>query len=521
MHRITCLLVSVAACSAHGAPSSVACSDGAVAVTGGCVRGDHGAFRGIPYAAPPVGALRWKPPAPVVPWTGTRDAITFGKSCPQLDDTIGGKLDTAEDCLTLNVWSPKVDTKAKLPVMVWIHGGGLVQGGSAVSAYDGQHLAADGNVVVVSINYRLGPLGFLSHPALSAEDTKHHASGNYGVMDQLAALDWVRANVAAFGGDAANVTIFGESAGGESTCALMASPLANGLFAKAIIESAQCVPIGRAMRDLRGDAHGESAEAQGMRLGKLFGCDDAACLRDVPVDKLVHASPAGVGFFGKGEHYTFALDNVVFTRTPRDLLDRHELADVPTLIGTTADEATLFTLKLPVQREAAYEATVKRLLGDKAPTVLATYTARTHGTPKRAFDALVTDMVFTCPTRHAARELRARQHHVYRYLFAHVTEHAKYKAMGATHGTEIPYVFGTVGPTATEAERTLSRTMLGYWTRFARTGDPNGGDAPKWPAYDAASDAYLELQTPIAARDHLRATECDLVDTIGPPSDGD
>lgn len=504
------------------APARSPCTDGTIAVTGGCVRGTQAGavrvFRGIPYAAAPVGARRWQPPAAVVPWRGARDASEFGKACPQLDDTIGGKLEQSEDCLTLNVWAAAA-TRSPRPVMVWIHGGGLVQGGSAVPAYDGQHLARDGDVVVVSIQYRLGPLGFLAHPALSAEDADHHASGNYGLMDQIAALAWVRANIAAFGGDPANVTIFGESAGGESVCALMASPRAAGLFARAIIESAQCVAVnGKSARALRGASAGESAEAQGTRIASALGCagDDAAaaaCLRGKSVAELVHARPAALGFLASGEHYGLVIDGAVLDAAPRELLDAGKLANVPTLVGTTADEATLFTAQTKLVRPLAFAAIVAKLFPGRARDVLARYPVDVYGSPKAAFDALVTDFVFGCPTRHAARALRARQPHVYRYLFAHVTAHAKYRALGATHGSEIPYVFGTLAD-ATADELVLSRAMLAYWAQFAHTGEPSAPDAPAWPAYAVADDPYLELQTPIAARARLRADECDLLDAL-------
>jgi len=503
---------------AHGV---VVGKTGDVMTAGGPVRGDETAnglaFRGIPYAAPPVGPLRWKPPADAAAWTTVRDATAFGKACPQLDNTIGGKLAWDEDCLTLNVWTPKLAGKAA--VMVWIHGGGLVQGGSALPIYDGATLAHDGGVVVVSINYRLGPLGYLAHPALTAEDTAHHASGNFGLLDQIAALRWVQRNIAAFGGDPSNVTIFGESAGGESVCALLASPLAAGLFAKGVIESAQCVGYGKALRALHdAKARVESGEAQGLRIASALGCiapDAAACLRGKGADELIHASPAALGFLGDGEHYGLTVDGYALTDAPAALLDAGKLANVPMIVGTTADEATLFTSKLPMRGPLAYDVVVHKIFGTDAPKVLAQYPAR-RGTVKQAFDALVTDVVFACPTRRAAKALRARQPHVYRYEFAHVTAKAQAKGMGASHGSEIPFVFGTV-ESPTDDERKLAKTMLGYWTRFARTGDPNGGGAPAWTAYDAASDSYLELDTPIAAKQGLHRAGCDTLDGIASP----
>jgi para-nitrobenzyl esterase len=486
----------------------------------GCVRGAHDGdidvFRGIPYAAPPTGPLRWKPPQRPVAWHGERDATKFGKSCPQTDSPLAGKLDTDEDCLTLNVWTPHPDTSAKLPVMVWIHGGSLTQGGSAQPTYDGAHLAGQG-VVLVSINYRLGPLGFFAHPALSAEDTNHHVSGNLGLHDQIAALEWVKANIAAFGGDPRSVTIFGESAGGESVCALMASPLARGLFTRAIVESAECVAPGTGLRELREPVGKlESAEAQGLRIAHALGCDGdgaAACLRSKSPAELLSAAPPRFGFMGKGESYTFALDGYALPEAPAALLAAGKLASVPTMIGTTSNEASLFSQKIPIARALAYDAIVAKLFPGKARDVIAAYAPRSYASPKQAFDALVTDLVFTCPTRHAARAMREHQPNVYRYLFSHVTEQLRDKGLGATHTAELGFVFGTVS-SPSDAERALTAAMLGYWAQFARSGDPNHAGAPKWPAYDVARDTYLELGDTITSGEGLRTAGCDVLDMI-------
>ena len=495
-------------------PDGSPCGAGAVRVESGCVRGsevDHVvAYRGIPYAAPPTGARRWKPPAPAAPWHAVRVASDFGKACPQ-QDTLGGTLATDEDCLTLNVWTPR-DAK-RAPVMVWIHGGGLVQGGSALPFYDGARLAAAG-VVLVSFNYRLGALGYLAHPALTAEDTAHHASGNYGLLDQIAALQWVKANAAAFGGDPSNVTIFGESAGGESVCALMASPLANGLFARAAIESASCVDYGKALRALA-DAHGtfESRYAQGERIAKVLGCGNAACLRAKTPDDLLRAAPPAVGFLGKGESFGLAVDGYALPKPPATA----QLANVPLLVGSNQDEATLFTGKRQI-RLGGYLAVIAKLFGNDR-RVYAEYAPRRFGGVQQAFDALVTDFVFTCPSRRVARELHAKQSHVYRYLFSHVTAANASSGKGATHGAEIPFVFGTQ-TSPTSDERALATTMIGYWTHFARTGDPNLAGAPRWPAYDA-SDRYLELDTPIRAAAGLHTSGCDLFDSLPGQVDAD
>lgn len=491
-------------------PRAEGCPSDAAMTTGGCVRGvaraGVTAYLGIPYAAPPIGALRWKLPQPVITWPGVREANAFGRACPQLDSPLA-KLAWNEDCLSLNVWT--TSRSGKRPVMVWIHGGGLAQGGSAVPLYDGQHLAAAGDVVVVSINYRLGALGFLAHPALVAEDTAHHAAGNYGLHDQIAALRWVAHDIAAFGGDPTNVTIFGESAGAVSVCALMASPLARGLFAKAAIQSGSCVEYGKKLRAL-GTAAGraERAEDQGTRFAQALGCtgaDALACMRGKRVEDILQTLPAALGFLGKGEHFGLTVDRWAVPDALAAMLGRGELANVPVLIGTTADEATLFTAKLRLARPIGYRAIVKRLFGDAADRVLAKYPATP--TPKQAFDTLVTDVVFTCPTRRAARAL-AKRAPVYRYLFSQVTAGARAKGLGATHGSEIAFVFGTVGDPTAE-ERALSRAMVGYWSRFAHAGQPD----PGWPRYEPGTDPYLQLG-PIAARAGLRTTECDLLDTL-------
>ena len=495
-------------------PAPAQCPADTVRTESGCVRGTPAdtlvAYRGIPYAAPPIGDKRWRPPAPAPSWSSVREAIAFGKSCPQLETT-GGKLDTAEDCLTLNVWAPRDPTATtKLPVMVWIHGGGLVQGGSALPFYDGARLAREGGVVVVTINYRLGALGFLAHPAFTAEDGK----GNFGLLDQIAALRWVKTNIAAFGGDPNTVMIFGESAGAQSVCALMASPLATGLFTRAAMQSAPCVGYGQALRPLS-ESHGklESRHAQGERIAKQLGCtgaNAAACLRGKSADDVLRAAPAAVGFLSKGEKYGMTLDGHVLVEPPAALMATGKLAKVPLLVGTTADEGTLFTGKRRIG-PLIYPAIVKRIFKDSAPRVLAEYSPSAFGGAQAAFEALVTDVVFTCPARRVARAMPGR---TYRFLFSHVTAKNAAAGKGATHGSEIPFVFGTQSsPTA--AERALATTMVGYWTRFAKTGDPNVAGAPAWPLHDD-KDSYLELATTIRAATGLRSKRCDLLDTLAP-----
>ncbi len=496
--------------------AAAACPKGEhqVATTLGCVKGDVDGeisrFRGIPYAEPPVGALRWKPPQPMKPWTGVRDALQFGKSCVQKGSPLTGELETDEDCLTLNVWTSKPDPKAKLPVMVWIHGGGLVNGSSSQSIYDGAKLASKG-VVVVSINYRLGAFGYLAHPALSAEDKAHHASGNQGLFDQLAALKWVQQNAAAFGGDPAKVTVFGESAGGLSVAALLSTPLSKGLFAHAVIESGSFVEASPRCRPLKGALEGapESAEDQGLRLQKALGCDDLACMRKKSAAEVLAALPGQAGFIGKGERFGLTVDQVALNETPRAALEAGHTLKVPAIVGTNGDEGTLFTIGVPLKRELGFNWVVGKMFGASAARVKAAYPVKDYPSPKAAFDALVGDAVFTCPARTAARELSEHGSPVYRYLFAHVPGGNK---LGAFHGSEIAYVFGTLGTRQppTDDEVRLSERMQSAWVRFAQTGDPNG-QGLTWPKY-GKDDPYLRFETSTTVEHGLRTAQCDTLD---------
>jgi para-nitrobenzyl esterase len=347
--------------------------------------------------------------------------------------------------------------------MVWINGGALVRGASSLPVYDGSHLAADGQVVVVSVNYRLGQFGFLAHSALSEEEPGHR-SGNYGLLDQIAALKWVRQNAQAFGGDPDRVTIFGESAGAESVCALMASPPAAGLFQRAVIQSAACPAPGAVLRGLRGPLGKakESAEDQGRRFASALGCeggaDVLACLRAKSAAQILATLPGAVGFFSSGEKYGFVVDGTVLPDAPSGLLVRGKLAGVPAMVGTTADEGTMFTGPLGVSTRPGYWAVVRRFFQRAAARVLAYYPAERYPSPKDALDALVTDVVFTCPARGTARSLRSRQPRIYRYQFSHADADAKTRHLGAFHGSELAYLFGTL------ATHQASRRRLAFLT---------------------------------------------------------
>lgn len=493
----------------------------------GCVRGESlGAvkvFRGIPYAAPPVGELRWRAPQAHPVWEGVRDATQFGKSCPQLPGTIFRyQLEMDEDCLYLNIWTPQSHSAAKLPVMFWIHGGGLVQGSSSQKvnerlSYDGRFLAEKFHVVVVTINYRLAQLGLLAHPALSAEDTEHSVSGNYGLLDQIFALRWVQKNIQSFGGDPANVTIFGESGGGKSVCALLASPLAAGLFHRAIIQSGGCPSNLRKLRDSSGR---ESAESQGERFVHALGCAETsevlACLRSKTVQEILNTLPGEASILSTAEKWDFTVDGYALLDSPGRALKSGNFHIVPLMAGTTGNEASLFTGKLNITTPAQYEAFVRAFFRENADQALALYPVSAYPSPKAALDALISDISFVCPTRQFVRDVSKQQPKTFLYHFTYVTRVGAQLGLGAFHGSEIAFVFGN-SANPTSQERALSGAMMAYWTNFAKSGDPNDGTLPIWPAYTLNEDPHLQLDVPITAGRELRKPYCDFFDQLQTP----
>ena len=465
----------------------------------GRAEGGLGVFRGIPYAEPPVGARRWTPPVPLAPWTGVRRATAFGPACIQPPATNAGiyanpPAQMSEDCLTLNVWAPAKAKKA--PVIVWIHGGALQSGYSHEGMYDGAAMARTG-AVVVSINYRLGILGYLAHPALSAESADG-VSGNYGLRDQIAALAWVRRNIAAFGGDPANVTVAGESAGGLSVLYLMASPAARGLFAKAIAQSAYMV----SSPELKAARHGmPAAEAAGAAVGAALGAPDLAALRAMDARALTN------GAVGKGYLPWGTVDGKLLPRQLVDTWDRGEQAPVPAMAGFNAGEIRSLRVLLPPApaSAAAYEATIRQRYGDLADAFLAQYPAR--NLPESMF-AATRDALYGWTSARVAIGQTAIGQRGYLYFFDHGYPAADEAGLHAFHAAELPYVFGTIADTAprwpkipdTLAERRLSDAMLGYWTSFAATGSPVAKGAPAWPAYGAQANYMAFAGRPEARR---------------------
>jgi para-nitrobenzyl esterase len=450
-------------------------------------------YRGIPYAAPPVGTLRWKAPQPATAWSAPRDASVFAPHCAQPASSFG-IASSSEDCLYLNVYTPK--TTGPYPVMFWIHGGALLTGES--DDYDARALVAQG-VVVVTINYRLGPLGFLSHPALTAEGGG--ASGDYGLMDQQAALQWVKTNIAGFGGDPANVTIFGESAGGLSTHSQIVSPLAAGLFHKAIVESGSysLTPPTLAV-----------AEGWGQAFATGAGCatQTAACLRGLSV-ATVMANATALQVAGSTLP---TVEGRVLTKTFVDAFTSGTFNKVPMIEGTNQHEYSLLsavTIDIALGHAITasdYPTQVNALFGATlGAAVQATYPLTASLTPAQTLDNVLTDAVFSCNARKAAKLISAQGVTLYAYEFADANAPMVFvlpprpEGYGAYHAAEIQYVFPgnqTIyfGAPFTAAQTDLSSKMVSFWTTFARTGNPNAaGGNPTWPAYTAANDTYLAL----------------------------
>jgi para-nitrobenzyl esterase len=432
-------------------------------------------YKGIPFAAPPVGRLRWRAPEPAAPWQGVLRATVYRPRCMQVGPNYpGGPEDEAlsEDCLYLNIWKPvSAPQDAKLPVMVWIYGGGFQNGSASDPFYRGDNLAKKG-VIVVNINYRLGPLGFLAHPELTAE-SPHHASGNYGLMDMIAALHWVKANIAAFGGDAGTVTIFGQSAGSAAVNLLQASPLARGLFQRAIGESGGAfmppeTPYGASRL--------EDAEAEGTVLAQELGARSLAELRALSADKVSAAGRMGPD-----------IDGWVIPAPLLDIFAAGRQTDVPILLGYTSGEGDNLVGE-PLQATPWKEA-IRRQFGSHAERVLAHYPAGTDEEAARSQRLSERDFGFGWAMwTWAALQRRTGRAPVYGYYFDHrlpLPDHEPFRHWGVQHGAEVFYLMQHYVPgwSWTEEDRRLGDTMASYWTNFARTGDPNGPGLPHWPEY--------------------------------------
>jgi para-nitrobenzyl esterase len=508
-----------------------------VTITGGVVRGSlleqgGAAFRGIPFAHPPVGDLRWRPPLPAKAWDGVRDATRFSAPCAQ---NSGGRMleGSSEDCLYLNIWTPVWPPKPgppqpRLPVMFWIHGGGNYGGTASTDNFDGESLARHG-VVVVTANYRLTIFGFLAHPELTRESPRH-SSGNYGLLDQIAALEWVRGNIARFGGDPGNVTVFGQSAGAVDANVLMTSPLAKGLFHRVIAESGTVTrspdatalamtALGAVMQVKSGpvtysDAS-ELAEAEqaGRRLGASL--EELRALPAEGILKLVAAPRMSIG-----PANGIIVDGWVIPKAPAEVFVKGEQSRLPLLVGNNARERTP-----PQSTSDDLNKAAEAMYGPLAERFVALYDS--PRAPARDADPLyggtaaqwVVDTMYRCPVVAQLLWHTEAGNPAYEYQFDHAAPGRE--ALGAVHGAEVPFVFGLVGRAIlspangkapyTAVDQDISAALQQYWTNFAKTGNPNGGGVPQWPRFDSTARGYIEFtDSGPVAREGLRRPFCDL-----------
>jgi para-nitrobenzyl esterase len=472
--------------------STVRIAAGEIAGTGTTVR----AYRGIPYAAPPVGPLRWRPPQPAAPWSGVHDGSRFGFDPMQIEDPKRGSLapGTSEDCLTLNIWAPAETPPGGAPVLVWFDGGGFVAASGAKARSDGARFAQLG-AVLVTVNYRVGVFGFLAHPALTAESPQH-ASGNYGLLDAIASLRWVRENIAAFGGDSARVTAFGESAGGALAALLLVSPLARGLFDRVILESPG------SFRPLCPLADAETA-------GRVVG-EDLAAMRAMPASELL-------AFNAK---INPAVRGLTIPRPLRPIIDGWAIdcdevpafrsggfAAVPTIVGSNASEGGSFTAGIPVKTTGELRAYVGQNFGDLSDEAWTHYGAAADTDVPRAVADAFGDAQFSYGARSLAREIVKRQPKTFRYVFTHAGAQTSDPPV---HGDEVAYVFGTGD--FSPRDRAVSDAMMAAWVNFAAGGDPNGPGVPAWPPFDAQRDNYLAFEADFAEGTRWRAAPLDFIE---------
>lgn len=507
-----------------------------VHVSGGMIRGVEqapaaAAFKGIPFAQPPVGDLRWREPQPVVGWKGVRDATRFGAACIQnpfgtavflapLAKLYGSdypqrKIEMSEDCLYLNVWTPEWPPGRAAPVIVWIHGGSNIMGSGAEASYDGTALASKG-VVVVTLNYRLGILGSFSHPQLTAE-SPHHASGNYGLLDQVAALEWVHQNIGQFGGDPAALTVFGESAGAIDTGLLLCSPLAKRLLQRAIMESGPVLLSHHPAALARGEHFGEQVA---LSLG-ANGADAIKRLRAIPAETIVEKS-ADVA--RTTPNPGLVLDGWFLREAPGEIFAQGRQLPVDFIIGNNGREMSAFRAEskgsggTSTGLDTSATQTVKIFYGASTPIVLASFLADNALHRTRAADSWLNDVISTCPGMAMAALHASAGHHAYFYLFEREVPGKGRSTLGSFHSLEIPYVFGALRNPMwnwlpfEEADNRLAEIIETYWTNFAKTGNPNGRNVPEWRESESGGEGAMRFNADGTAgfRRSSRPTYCDV-----------
>ena len=486
-----------------------------------------GVFRGIPYAQPPVGDLRWRAPQDLTSWTGVRQATTFGAACWQSysDDAFvwsRGEFPRSEDCLHLNIWQPE-KTDATAPVMVWFHGGAHTGGFAHVELFDGTELARQG-VVVVTVNYRLGPWGFLAHPAL-AEESEHNSTGNYGLMDKIAALKWVQKNIQGFGGNPDNVTLFGQSAGSSSVCALMASPLASGLFDKAIGQSAACLV--KEKRDANGQQRG--AQLAQLALGESGAQDSesqvtAKQLRSIDNQSLLSAMENSPWSEGS----RIVVDGWVLPEAPVDVFNANQQAKVPLLVGSLANEGHELLPLNNALTESELDQYLNKTFAETAPKLKALYAEDLAISPGMALREILTDAFMAMSMRGWAQYNHNADQPTYLYYMDYVPPAYQIylfddpnlnlpggpRSTGAYHSGDLAYVFNNVGKTGDfwlEEDFAMARAMSGYWTNFAKTGNPNGANLPNWARYEPQNHNTQLLSNPIKTIAGAKREKLDLL----------
>lgn len=509
-----------------------------VHLTGGLIRGagqtppaTGAVFKGIPFAQPPVGSLRWREPQPVVGWKGIRDATRYGAACIQNPLGTGvflaplaklygrdyplAKIAMSEDCLYLNVWTPEWPPKHVAPVMFWIHGGSNVMGSGAESSYDGTALVSKG-VVVVTINYRLGVMGSFSHPQLTLE-SPHHASGNYGLLDQIAALQWVQQNIAQFGGDPARVTVFGESAGAIDAGLLLCSPLASGLIQRVIMESGPVLLAHHPSALVKGEHFGE-------QLAVSFGLNGNNAIdrmRALPAETVIEKSNEVTKTTGNPG---LVMDGWFLREAPGDLFAQGRQLPIDFVIGNNGREMSAFRARSGAAGSSSAAAgdspmqTIKIFYGRSAPLVFGLFLVDNTLRRTEAADSWLNDVMGTCPGMAMASLHASAGHRAYFYLFEREIPGKGQRSLGSFHSLEVPYVFGALRqPTWNwlpfeETDYRLAETVQSYWTNFAKTGNPNGANLPGWREFESHGQVAMEFARngTVALRNHSRPPYCDV-----------
>ena len=527
------LILTLAACGSEEVPADSVAAPPVVSVGGEMLQGEWlgvgspvVAFKGIPYAAPPVGGLRWRPPAPISPREGLQRATEYGPACMQHPDHVPDwyrylaetfeqdpalvpELEpTSEDCLNINVWTANFGGDELWPVLVWIHGGANNSGSPTERPYDGTSVTRKG-VVVVSFNYRLNVFGFLAHPALT-EESEHGSSGNYALLDQIAALEWMQENIASFGGDPNRVTVFGESAGATNIAYLMSSPLARGLFHRGIMQSG-----GYAVSEFRALA---DAEAVGDGLAAALGVADSddvlAALRTANPEDLVRMAVEDYADWVSAPN----VDGWVLEEAPARVFEAGRQAPVPLLIGYNRDEWTTLGHYSPDTTLDGLRDSLSSAYGAMADRATELYPASTDEEASAVADQWQTDSTFACPSRFIADRVARASTDVFFYQFTRSVPGPGGEQLGAYHGAETAYVMDNLAlelwAPRDDVDQRLADVMSDYWVQFAATGNPNGGERPNWPTYTPQSQEYLEFGDRIEAGTGIRSGHCDFYDEV-------